>query len=82
MRKLTKKQQAYADGIAQGRFDCTMNNLQELDRLKRMLRWIILDRCNDTIKKMHHGSFPDKDLEEMLWEKPDISDIMKDNNEV
>ena len=46
----------------------------QLDRIERMLKWIILDRRNDTIKKHYHKThLSDKDLEGALWEKPDIS---------
>ena len=53
--------------------------MRQLDRIEKMLKWIILDKCNDTIKEHYRKAhLPDEALDGALWEKPDVSDIFKE----
>lgn len=82
MRKLTKKQEVYAEGIAQGRFDCTMDNHQQLDciekntsDIRRMLRWLIAEQIHtdkDVVDEMRLKA---------VCNQPDIMDILEEKDE-
>jgi len=55
---------------------------KKLDRIEKMLKWIILDKCNDTVREHYRKMrLSDEDLEKALWKKPDISDILKSSEE-